>query len=299
MENYAIIKGGVNKQGVECMSKRSGLSIFALTVLAGAVVFYGMKHVEEKKENMLKDNHPDVSVAAEETGNGTQGREFVIDELNHDRLSLEQFLHYKAETNGEARLAFYGDVSMDQSGLSQWTEELKDSLGDQLIMEDATFPEYDTYELYIMETAASAVETAADAILFFLPAYPDKERDMGLDESREYFQSIVQIIQQLAPETMLILVEPHPMEGEAMAWNSRSLDYTNYLTVMQEVIEEEGLPVFAVHDSFSQEVEATSRSMSELLSENGTDLNEEGEEVFLQVFNEWTQQELDTSEWTH
>ncbi|WP_028274578.1 hypothetical protein [Atopococcus tabaci] len=281
------------------MSKRSGLSIVALTVLAGSVVFYGMKHVEDQKEDMLKDNHPDVNVAAEETSNNAQESEVSIDESNLDRLSLEQFLHYKAETNGEARVAFYGDVSMDQPGLSQWTEELKGSVGEQLSIEDATFPDYDTYELYIMETAASVSGTDADAILFFLPAYPDKERDMGLDESRGYFQSIIQIIQQLSPETLLILVEPYPMEGEAMAWNSRSLDYTNYLTVMQEVIEEEGLPVFAVHDSFNQEVEATSRSMSELLSENGTDLNEEGEEVFLQVFNEWTQQELDTSEWVH
>lgn len=280
------------------MSKRSGLSIFALTVLAGAVVFYGMKHVEDEKESMLKDNNPEVRVAAEETGNGTQGTEFVIDELDLDRLSLEQFLHYKAESDGEARLAVYGDVSMSEPGLSQWTDELKDSLGDQLSIEDATFPEYDTYELYIMETAASLAETASDAILFFLPAHPDKERDMGLDESKGYFQSILQSIQQLSPESLLILVEPHPMEGEALVWNSRSLDYTHYLAAMQEAIEEEGLPVFAIHDSFNQEVEETSRSTTEFLSENGIDLNEEGEEVFSRLFNEWAEQELNTSEFT-
>lgn len=280
------------------MSKKSGWAVLALTILAGAVIFFGRQHVENEKTEMVQKNGQTASVSAEErpkTDSTEQSVEGVSNEDDVHQLSLEGFLKYKADQENKVTLTYYGDINLDRSSFIRWNNHMYEKLGERFMIEDQTYPGYDTYELYIEQTTAALSSIESDVILFSLNGQEDKARDMGLAETAEYLTLLIDRIHSVAPEALIIFIEPHVMAGTALEWNSRSLSYDRYLETMQEVLTETNVPVFSLHADFAEQLAARGLSVENILKENGVELNEEGEELYFQLFTDWSTRELDIS----
>ncbi|MFL2062098.1 SGNH/GDSL hydrolase family protein [Marinilactibacillus psychrotolerans] len=147
---------------------------------------------------------------------------------------------------------------------------------DELEVQNAVYPESDTYELYIEQTTTNVVAMEPDIIVYRMPALADKVRDIGLSETNDYLSSILTTLMDSLPDTEIILVEPEPVLSEMENLNSRSLDYRSYMNEMKEVANDMEIQVISTHEQFINIAEEEGFELAELYKEDETSLNENG-----------------------
>lgn len=266
--------------------KKSTITIPLLVAATALTIVFGRRYAAERQEGMDKqllvagserqEEGDNLSDHTTEANSDSEMNENRLEEYKGrvDSLSIYERMDYLSLLNGQASLAFYGDIDLDE----EWALTFIDRVTAQtnnLVVLDHTYPRYDTYQLYIEQTALEVTSDNPDIIIYGLPALADKVRDIGLSETEEFMTSILNSIA-ASENTELYLLEPYPIINEINQLNSRSLDYRSYLNRMREVAETRGIPVLPLHSAFVEE--SNSEDVALYFEEGTTELNKAGVE---------------------
>ena len=274
--------------------KKSVIMIPVLIIAAVSTIVYGQRYSAKQREEMdsyelsVSDSEGEKTEATEdnyliEAFEETDPQEkLAYYERNEESLSLYEYLDYISLKKDTVSLAYYGNITMQEAWISDLNNTIDETVDGDLAVIDQAYPDYDSYELYIQQTAQSLMNEAPDLIVFGLPAQLDKQRDMGLEETEEFMGYVLDRLVSLE-DTKLIILEPYPMINEINQTNSRSLDYRNYLSRMQSVGEDYDLTVLPLHSAFEEQ--ALNDSLADYYKEEGG-LNDKGSDHVFTILDD-------------
>jgi lysophospholipase L1-like esterase len=288
----------MREKGCQRLKKRSGLTIISLTVASALTVVIGQMYSSRQEDRMFQnslyaqsDSSEQVvqtsgSGESEESTEAAQSSTDLISEYqaNEDSLSEMEWLHYQVLTNGNATLAYYGDIHSSEQWYSELNALIHNQTDNGVTIVDSSSPETDTYDLYINQTSDSVVEADPDMVIFGLPALADKIRDIGLAETEQYLSSLFTSLTS-NEGTRVVAFESHPYPGEMDNVNSRSLDYRSYLNTMNEVAADYDITVLPTHDAFLDAVEESGSTLNSFFQDDQVTLNEQGAQLFVEVMS--------------
>lgn len=279
--------------------KKSVLTIPLLLIATLVTIVFGQRYSAKQREEM-DDDQVTVSETAgksEETFGVTETIESEDDqpvntlesyEQKNGELTLYEYMDYMSLKNEEVSVTYYGDIDMDEAWMTELNSKIDDKVSGELRVLDHTYPDADSYELYIQQTAQFVTNDEPDVIIYGLPALPDKIRDMGLSETEEFMGYVLNSLQRLE-DTKLFLLEPYPIPSEFNQVNSRSLDYRSYLGRMQTVSENFDLGLLTLHSIFTEESSADS---IDVYFDEQDDLNADGTRHVVTILDELFNEEL-------
>jgi len=278
--------------------KKSAITIPLLLVATLSTIVFGRRYAAERQEGM-DDNQlvsgselqedSQLSKDTSENPTGSDGDMETNEELledyegREDTLSIYERLDYLSLLKNQVTLAFYGDIDLEEDWAVTLTDRLTTQTSNDLVVLDHTFPNYDTYQLYIEQTVEGLTSDNPDIIIYGLPALPDKVRDIGLSETEEFMTTLLTSLT-VAEETELYLLEPYPIINEINQLNSRSLDYRSYLNRMRDVAEERDIPILPLHSGFIESSNA--EDLAPFYEEGTNELNDAGTERVNTVLEE-------------
>ncbi|WP_161879665.1 hypothetical protein [Alkalibacterium sp. MB6] len=278
--------------------KKSAITIPLLLVATLSTIVFGRRYAAERQEGM-DDNqlvsgselqeYSQLSKDTSENPTGSDGDMETNEELledyegREDTLSIYERLDYLSLLKNQVTLAFYGDIDLEEDWAVTLTDRLTTQTSNDLVVLDHTFPNYDTYQLYIEQTVEGLTSDNPDIIIYGLPALPDKVRDIGLSETEEFMTTLLTSLT-VAEETELYLLEPYPIINEINQLNSRSLDYRSYLNRMRDVAEERDIPILPLHSGFIESSNA--EDLAPFYEEGTNELNDAGTERVNTVLEE-------------
>ncbi|SFJ84984.1 hypothetical protein SAMN04488569_100185 [Marinilactibacillus piezotolerans] len=276
------------------MKKNIFITIVLMTMSLLVIVF-GRGYASDQEEKMLRESQngnsrgdlasqkviADKNVSSD-TDTLSSEEQLEIYEEQIESLSAIERIDYQTLVHKPAVLTYYGDADSSSDWYAALNNYINENTG-ELTVENITYPEYDTYELYIEQTTSNVLAVKPDIILFRMPALADKARDIGLSETNDYLSNILTTLTDDLPDSEIILVEPEPEISEINNLNSRSLDYRDYMNEMEEVASELGIQVIAIHEQFITIAEEEGYELTALYTEDEFDLNEEGLNVLQQA----------------
>lgn len=269
------------------MKKNILITIF-LVMISILIIILGKGYASEQEKKMFAEiqnsESTEGSISQESTNeedesadtgkiSGDEQLKFYKENINS--LTAIEKIDYQSLLKSPAVLTYYGDI--DSS--SDWYAIMNNYIAehtDELEVQNAVYPESDTYELYIEQTTTNVVAMEPDIIVYRMPALADKVRDIGLSETNDYLSSILTTLMDSLPDTEIILVEPEPVLSEMENLNSRSLDYRSYMNEMKEVANDMEIQVISTHEQFINIAEEEGFELAELYKEDETSLNENG-----------------------
>ena len=229
----------------------------------------------ESTEGSISQESTNEEDESADTGKISVDEQLKFYKENINSLTAIEKIDYQSLLKSPAVLTYYGDI--DSS--SDWYAIMNNYIAehtDELEVQNAVYPESDTYELYIEQTTTNVVAMEPDIIVYRMPALADKVRDIGLSETNDYLSSILTTLMDSLPDTEIILVEPEPVLSEMENLNSRSLDYRSYMNEMKEVANDMEIQVISTHEQFINIAEEEGFELAELYKEDETSLNENG-----------------------
>ncbi|SEL11028.1 hypothetical protein SAMN04488700_1744 [Carnobacterium iners] len=274
------------------MTKKSGLILFALLILTVGVIFIGQNYQKKQKSELLAANNSYQKNEEKEMKETSKSESF---EENRNQKSVIEYLS-SLPTDDEMRsVSFYGDFSESDEWFLSVGDYIKEQVDDRIEIGSVALPEFDSYRLFEENTASSLIEKKPAIVFFQVPVYGDQVRDISLSDSKDYTMKAYETIKQALPETLIVFVTPHPSSSRKEEYNSRTLDYTSYLKVIKEIIEESNLPLFDLHEAYETELQSTDLALEKTLAEDGKTLNNEGNAIYTTLFNEQLTVPIDTT----
>lgn len=275
--------------------KKNAFITVLLAIVSILVIYFGRQYANKQEEEMLQDSmNPEstVDAAAQENSeavdNETAGENLSKEEQlsayvgSLGSLSLVELIDYKILSSSNSTLTYYGDINPSADWYISMNDFLDENTLQELTVEEVTYPESDTYELYIQQTFGNVIATEPSVVLYRMPAVPDKIRDIGISETNQYLTSIFNNLVNELPDAQIILMEPAPVLSEIDNLNSRSLDYQNYMNEMIAVAEGFELPILSTHERFLTITDEEGIELSTLFNADGSELNEEGTRILQQ-----------------
>lgn len=280
------------KKGCKTLKKRKGLTIGLLSASSVLMILFGRGHAERQEDRMLENSlyaqnsdmnwEDSMEEVVVETSSGEDPEEST-EETSQHISSVVDALNASVAENGEATLAYYGNIDPESASYSELNNFIHNQTGDSVTVQNLTYVDVDSYDLYVNQTVANVVDVAPDMIFYGMPSLADKERDIGVGDTEEYLTSILETLTTSLPETEVVLVETHPLPAEMGNVNSRGLDYQSYMTTMNEVADSLDLPVLSVHAEFLSAVEESGSELSSFFQEDQVTLNDEGVSIYLDI----------------
>ncbi|OJF92639.1 hypothetical protein [Alkalibacterium sp. 20] len=276
--------------------KKSFIIIPLLLIATILTIVFGQRYSAKQREEMDGNQvgfaaaHEGINEETLETGKDAASSHKTLDyyEENSESLSLYEFLDFLSLKNGEVSLAYYGDIDPEEAWVDELNTMIADYISGDFNVLNHTYPEHDSYELYLQQTTQALINDSPDVIIYGMPALPDKKRDIGLAETEEFMSYVLDSL--LTQEkTELLLLEPYPVPNEINQFNSRSLDYQSYLGRMQNIAEEKALTVLPLHSAFTDE--ASENSLAAYFNDND-DLNEKGTRQVVTILDTFFKKEL-------
>ncbi|MFO8069573.1 MAG: hypothetical protein R6U02_06325 [Alkalibacterium sp.] len=274
--------------------KKNVIIIPLLLIATIVTIVFGQRYSAKQREGMDEDqvvfaeDHDVIDEETLETDTAPSHNTLEYYEENSESLSLYEFLDFMSLKNGEVSLAYYGDINSEEEWVKELNTVITDSVSGDFNIMNHTYPDFDSYELYIQQTTQPLLKDSPDVIIYGMPAIPDKIRDIGLAETEEFMNYVLDGL--LTQEkTELLLLEPYPVPKEINQVNSRSLDYQSYLGRMQTVAEKKDLTVLPLHSKFTDK--ASEKSLAAYFDDND-DLNEEGTRQVVSILDNLFKEEL-------
>ncbi|WP_423189388.1 hypothetical protein ACO1PF_00300 [Alkalibacterium sp. f15] len=280
--------------------KKSFILIPLLLIATIVTIVFGQRYSARQREEMdgnlvsFAEDHEGVSEETLETGNDAEEdgasshKNLEYYEEHSESLTLYEFLDFLSLKNGEVSLAYYGDIDSEEAWVNELNTMIADSISGDFNVMNHTYPEYDSYELYIQQTTQAVIKDSPDVIIYGMPALPDKIRDIGLAETEEFMSYVLDSLL-IQEKTELLLLDPYPVPNEINQFNSRSLDYQSYLGRMQSLAEEKDITVLPLHSAFLNE--ASENSLAAYFDDND-DLNDEGTHQIVTILDTFFNEEL-------
>lgn len=280
------------------MKYKGRLSVALLLIITLVVIYLGYSYANQKQERLTSTAETAESNLANAEESTTENEE-VMDistfEEKREDLSVLEYIKYIELLNGEAKVAFYGQLSEEET----WTEEvvasIQDSLSTELTVSNLMSGNTDAYDLYITNSAQNLAETNADVVFYMLPAEGDYIRDISLEDSADYVSRNIDQIQEVLPEALIIVMTPSPNETQSEDYNTRMLSYVQYMESGIEAANEKALPIMDLHTQFLNAVEESSSTLSEMVQEDGFTLNNQGQDLMSDLVKEQLTVLVDTT----
>ena len=241
-----------------------------------------------KADDTAEESTVAVDNEGEEASESSVNRSLDYYESNAENLSFYEYLDYVSLKKDSVNLALYGDIDTDAAWVNDITESMSGSVSGDFMLTDHSYPGYDSYELYIEQTAQAVREEKPDVLIYALPAVPDKIRDIGLQETEEFMGYVLDRLNTLE-DTKIVLLEPYPVPGEIGQLNSRSLDYRSYLNRMREVSDEYGMTLIPLHAALTDD--SSGDSLADYYDEAG-EMNETGTQQVVTVLDALLTEEM-------
>lgn len=273
------------------MKLKNGLTITLLALAAAGVIFLGTQQRKNEQKNLEKTSmiHAGSTQSKDSSAlpASSEKEKLEIYKASLSDLSLIEYLDYVSLSSKETpKISFYGDVTQDDLWVRQLESQVPIQLGTAVDFMYGSFPELDSYDLYIQQTVSSLSETSEttpDVIVFRPSPVGDQIRDIGLAETQEYIENILQSLSTHYPNAKVFFLEAEPKPAFENVRNSRSLTYLQYAAVMKEVSETESVPVLSVNEAFQKEGEAESTI---LYDTDGSHLSESGHQLYADLLLE-------------
>lgn len=280
------------------MKKKGIVLVCLLFLLTVAVVFVGYSYSNKQQEKLI---HATTASTTEETTEPAEKKEkeqavdITTYEENRDSLSIVEYLNYIQTVEKETAIAFYGQLPENATWATKAEEYLKEQVTGELTSSSLVSEEADSYELYITNTFNELAETNASVVFFMVPALGDQVRDISLVDSEDYLTRNVTSIKEVLPDALVVMVTPSPNSSGIEDYNSRMLDYIQYMENAKETAAANDWPVFDLHDLYLNKLEADNIELSATLEEDGYSLNSQGEELMSELFIEELSKPIDTT----
>lgn len=275
--------------------KKNAFITVLLAIVSIVVIYFGRQYANKQEEEMLQESmNPESTVdAAAQENSETVENEATGENLSKEEqlsayeeslgsLSLVELIDYQTLSSSNSTLTYYGDINTSANWYTSMNDFLNENTLQELTVEEVTYPESDTYELYIQQTFGNVIATEPSVVLYRMPAVPDKIRDIGISETNQYLTSIFNNLVNELPDAQIILMEPAPVLSEIDNLNSRSLDYQNYMNEMIAVAEDFEFPILSTHERFLTIIAEEGIELSTLFDADGSELNEEGTRILQQ-----------------
>lgn len=276
------------------LSKKSGLAVFLLVVLAVAVVFFGMNYSKKQQQELVtiaeKTDQKDEVATQEDTS-----QQIASYEESRKELSVLDYLKYLSLLKEEVAISFYGDLAQEEPWISVTEKYINEQTGSKIKSNRLAYPDYNSYQLISEIKGKELAATNPDVVFFQLTPYADQKLDIGLADSSDYLTMNYDEIKNVLPEALIVFVAPNPSSSEKGNNNSRTLDYTSYLKEMVATVEENKWIGFNLHDSYLDKLEMDSKKLENTLTENGKSLNDEGTAIYSTLFEEALNKKVDTT----
>ncbi|WP_208559636.1 SGNH/GDSL hydrolase family protein [Marinilactibacillus kalidii] len=264
-----------------------------LTIILGVasilIIFFGRQHAATQEEEMLQNSlsaessnesleTEDTEVAEEQDDEDSLSAEEKIAayEADIDSLTPLQRIDYETLVNDPVNLAYYGPIDTSLEWYNQMNTLIQNNVSGTVEIEEYTYPETGTYNLYIQRYVDNVIASEADVVIYRMPAFEDHDRDVALSETNQFLTSMLNTLTEGLPDADIFLMETEPNLFEMTNNNSRSLDYRNYMNEMNTVADEFGLQVIDIHNQFTTIAEEDEVELASLFNEDQTVLNEEG-----------------------
>ncbi|MCA9766369.1 MAG: hypothetical protein KC455_08120, partial [Carnobacterium sp.] len=189
------------------MAKKSGLTLFTLSILTVGVIFVGRNYQEEQKLELLAANNSYRKTENKEIKETPKSESF---EENRKQKSVIDYLVSLPIEDGVKTVSFYGDFSESEEWLLSVGDYIKEQVNDRIEIDSVALPEFDSYRLFEENTASLLIEKKPAVVFFQVPIYGDQVRDISLSDSKEYTIKDYETIKQSLPETLVVFVMPHP-----------------------------------------------------------------------------------------
>lgn len=280
------------------MKYKGRLSVALLLIITLVVIYIGYSYANQKQEQLTftaetAENNP-ANAEEAATGNDETADISIYEEKRED-LSVLEYIKYIELLNGEAKIAFYGQLSEEET----WTEEvvasIQDSLSNELTVSNQMSGNTDAYDLYITNSAQNLAETNAEVVFYMLPAEGDYTRDISLEDSADYVSRNIDQIQEVLPEALIVVMTPSPNDIQSEDYNSRMLSYVQYMESGVEAANEKVLPVLNLHTQFLDAIEESNSTLSEMVQEDGFALNNQGQDLMSNLVEEQLTVPVDTT----
>jgi len=279
------------------LTKKSGFMLFVLLVLTIGVVWFGQDYQKKQKLELIEINGSSQTNKKDASENKEKSDTTKIDsfEKNRDQKSVLDYLSSVPTDDEKKVISFYGDFSESDEWFLTVGKYISEQVDGNVEINSIALPDFDSYRLLEENTVSSLAEKTPDVVFFQLPVYGDQVRDISLADSKSYTMQDYEEIKQELPETLVVFVTPNPSNSRKEKYNSRTLVYTSYLESVIEIINENNLPLFDLHEAYNAELQSSDSALENTLIEDGKTLNDEGNKLYSTVFNKQLTEPVDTT----
>ena len=279
------------------MTKKSGFILFVLVFLTIGVVWFGQDYQKKQKLALLEMNgssqiNKDDSSSNKEENESSKTETF---EKNRDKKSVLDYISTVPTEDRKKSVSFYGDFSESENWLTSVEKNINEQANNQVEFTYVALPDFDSYQLLEENSVSTLKEKTPDVVFFQVPIYGDQVRDISLVDSTDYIMQNYDAIKKALPDALVVFVTPNPSSSRKEDYNSRTLIYTSYLDEVLEMVKENNLPLFDLHEAFNGELESANLALESTLAEDGKTLNDKGNEIYSSLFNKELMGPVDTT----
>lgn len=257
--------------------------LFIGLILTGAIIFLGKNYSITKKNELLRQGEAQESLVQGQEEKRTMNEKNDLEakttefQSNRANLSINDYLVLINAKNSKATLAFYGDNVESE----QWTKNIKTATIEKtglanLEMNRYYFLGYDSLRLTNENTSEKLVDLKPDVVFFFIPVVGNQAVDISLDASSQAILASYLALKEQLPDSLIVAVTPVPSSSLMNKFNSRTLDYTSYVTDAVTVLTENEVPLLDLHSLYLSELETTNQLLASTLEADGIQLNAQG-----------------------
>lgn len=280
------------------MKTKGRLTVVLLLIITLFVIYMGYSYSNQQQEKLTSAAEPAEKTflaTGENTGEDKEVVDISAVAEKRDQLPVLNYIRYMESQNGEASIAFYGQLPEGEMWIDGMVSTIQDQMSNEIKSTNLTSAEEDSYELYITNAAQDLAETNAGVVFFMIPAEGDQVRDVSLDDSADYLSRNITQIQEVLPEALIVMVTSSPNDIQADDYNSRMLTYAQYIESGVDVAHERELPLFDLHSEYLKTVEENELTLEAALEEDGFTLNQQGQELMSELFQKQLTVPVDTT----
>ncbi|MDT2011492.1 SGNH/GDSL hydrolase family protein [Carnobacterium divergens] len=277
------------------MEKRNILFLLVSIMVTAGVIIAGSHYAETKKEAMINQGKTKI-VKKEISEKKQEEKEISEIERNRESIATIDYLKLVMAKKQKVSVSFFGGKEQQPEviePLQNWIgKELKVA---DLAIQSVSIPNPSTYQLITQNSVATLASNAPDVVFFQVPVVGDQEIDISLANSKDYLVQLMEDIRAQLPEALVILVTPPPSSTLKEAYNSRSINYVSYLENLKEIETEEHFLYFDLHDQYSSYLEEQNQPIETTLEADGITMNSAGKALYIELFEKFLTQPIDTT----
>lgn len=278
------------------MKKTHGFYLLLLTVLSVGVIVAGVRYQREKEEDLKETSIVSASSEAVKMNNegsstDKEGEKSVEEriadyETRLNELSAIEYLDYQMLKENQADVVFYGDFNGEERWLSLLEGRLNEEIDGEITYSYLSYADTDSYDLHRLQTTASFDEQPADLVIFKASPLADRIRDIGTAETNEFLSYVFEQIDDKTADARVVFLETHLLPEAEGIRNSRSLTYRSYAETMEEVANNQSVPIIESIRLMEEKIEAGEFSLSDLFQEDEVTLTETGHQLYATLMYE-------------